>query len=48
MLHSSEEFIFNWVTFLTDANLTPIPIFYQHMTNLVFRGLISNNFNRLH
>ena len=32
-----EEFI------LTDPNLTPTPIFYQHMTDLVFRGLISNH-----
>ena len=30
------------MTFLTDANLTPKPIFYQHMTNVVFRGLINN------
>jgi len=25
------------------ANLTPTPIFYQHMTDVVFGGLISNH-----
>ena len=43
LLRSSKEFISTWVTFLTDANLTPTPIFYQHMTDVVFRGLISNH-----
>ena len=43
LLRSSKEFISNWVTFLTDANLTPTPIFYQHMTDVVFRSLISNH-----
>ena len=44
LVRSSEEFITNWVTFLKDANLTATPIFYQHMTDLVFRYLIRNHF----
>lgn len=43
LVRSSEEFISNWVAFLKDADLTPTPIFYQHLTDLVFRHLIDNH-----
>ena len=41
---SSGEFITNWVNFLKDANLTPTPIFYQHLTDVIFRELIKSHF----
>jgi len=41
---SSGEFITNWVNFLKDANLTLIPIFYQHLTDVIFRELIRSHF----
>ena len=44
LVRSSKEFITNWVTFLKDAKLTATPIFYQHMTDLVFRDLIQSHF----
>ena len=43
LLRSSKEFISDWVTFLTDVNLTPTSIFYQYLTDVVFRGLISSH-----
>ena len=41
---SSEAFIKNWVNFLELAKVTPTPILYQHVTDLVFREMVHNHF----
>ena len=40
ILRSSNGFVQNWKTFLHVACLSEPPVFYQHMTDLVFRALI--------
>ena len=40
ILQSSNGFVQNWKTFLHVACLSEPPVFYQHMTDLVFRALI--------
>ena len=43
LLRSSEKFITQWVTFLKLADLSPIPILYQHLTDILFRKLLDNH-----
>ena len=41
---SSEHFVRSWVNFLKSLHLTPTPVLYQHVTDLIFRQLIQNSF----
>jgi len=41
---SSEAFIKDWTTFLELAGITPTPILYQHVTDLVFREMVHSHF----
>lgn len=43
LLRSSEKFITQWVTFLKLADLSPTPILYQHLTDILFRKLLHNH-----
>ena len=40
---SSEHFVSNWVSFLKSLHLTPTPVLYQHVTDLIFRQLIHSS-----
>ena len=40
ILRSSDEFVGRWKTFLCAAGLSETPVFYQHVTDLVFRALL--------
>ena len=40
LLRSSQKFTTEWVTFLKLADLTPTPILYQHLTDILFRKLL--------
>jgi len=44
LLRSSESFVNLWTTFLKSVNLTPTPILYQHLTNIIFRNMVNNHF----
>ena len=46
ILRSSADFIERWKTFLLEANLPETPVFYQHVTDLIFRALIKLHFAR--
>lgn len=39
---SSDHFVGSWITFLKDLHLTPTPVLYQHLTDIIFRQLIQN------
>ena len=41
---SSEHFVRGWVSFLNSLRLTPTPVLYQHVTDLIFRQLIHSSF----
>ena len=41
---SSEKFVGSWVSFLTTLHLTPTPVLYQHLTDLIFRQLIQSSY----
>ena len=40
ILRSSDEFVTRWKTFLRASELSETPVFYQHVTDLVFRALL--------
>ena len=44
MKRSSKAFIKDWTTFLELAEITPTPILYQHVTDLVFREMVHSHF----
>lgn len=46
LLRSSEEFIKNWTTFLESAipSSSPSALFYQHVTDIVFKALIKQHY----
>ena len=39
---SSESYVDRWVSFLQSLHLTPTPVLYQHLTDLIFRQLIQS------
>ena len=39
-IRSSKQFIQNWVTFLSLMKVSPTPVLYQHLTDVVFKSLI--------
>ena len=44
LLRSSKEFVNLWIEFLKHADLEPSPIFYQRLTDIVFRKVIQDHF----
>lgn len=44
LLRSSQQFVNMWIIFLKSVDLTPTPIFYRHLTDIIFRQLIHNHF----
>ena len=39
-IRSSKQFIQNWITFLSLMKVSPTPVLYQHLTDVVFKSLI--------
>jgi hypothetical protein len=39
-IRSSKQFTQNWETFLSQINVSPTPVLYQHLTDIVFKSLM--------
>lgn len=44
LLRSSKEFVNLWTEFLKHADLEPSPVFYQRLTDIVFRKVMQDHF----
>ena len=43
-IRSSKQFTQNWETFLSQINVSPTPVLYQHLTDIVFKSLMKLRF----